>query len=49
MSFCTNKSKLRGKVGGGILCKELSVNLRLTLPDYCNVFQAEVTAIKETA
>ena len=46
VSFFTDGSKLGGKVGGGVFCKELSVNLCFRLPDHCSVFQAEVAAIK---
>ena len=46
VSFFTDGSRLGGKVGGGVFCKELSVSLSFRLPDHCSVFQAEVAAIK---
>ena len=46
MSFLTDMSKLGGKGGVGIFCKELYVNLSFRLTEHCSVFQAEVAAIK---
>ncbi|XP_036341061.1 uncharacterized protein LOC118750446 [Rhagoletis pomonella] len=45
----TDGSKLDLKVGSGIYSQELSLSLSFRLPDYCSVFQAEVTAIYEAA
>ena len=41
----TDGSKLGGKIGGGIFCKKLSVNLSLMLPVHCSVLQAEAVAV----
>lgn len=46
MSFFSDRTKLRGKVGGGVYCQKLSINFSFRLPDYCSVFRAEVAAIK---
>mgnify|MGYP006279769371 CR=1 FL=1 len=43
----TDGSKLDGRVGGGVFCKEPPIKLKFRLPDHCSVFQAEVSAIKE--
>jgi len=47
IEFFTDGSKLDGKVGAGVFCDKLNVNISVRLPDYCSVYQAEVVAIKE--
>jgi ribonuclease HI len=45
LQFFTDGSKLDGKVGAGVFCEKLNVNISVRLPDYCSVYQAEVAAI----
>jgi len=45
--FYTDGSKLEGHVGGGVYSEQLDIRKSLLLPNHCNVFQAEVHAIKE--
>ena len=49
LHFYTDGSKLNGKVGFGIHCKELNLDIAHRLPDTCSVYQAEVMAIREVA
>lgn len=44
MSFFTDGSQLKVKVGGGVFCRKLSINSYFRLLDDCNVFQVEVAA-----
>ena len=46
MSFFNDRSKLRGRVGGGVFCWELFINSSFRTPDHYSGFQAEVAAIK---
>lgn len=46
LSFFSDRSKLAGRVGGGILYQDFSMSSCLRLLDHCSVFQAEVTALK---
>jgi len=47
IQFFTDGSKLDGRVGAGVFCDRLNVNISVRLPDYCSVYQAEVVAIEE--
>ena len=47
LNFFTDGSKLEGRVGGGVFCPELDLNISFRLPDYCSVFQAELAAVSE--
>ena len=48
ISFYTDGSKLDNRVGGGVFSAKLDTKIAFRLPDHCSVFQAEVTAIKES-
>ncbi|OFC59623.1 hypothetical protein BBW68_14995 [Candidatus Erwinia dacicola] len=48
ISIYTDGSKLDHRVGGGVFCATLNTNIAFRLPDHCSVFQAEITAIKES-
>lgn len=39
MNFFNDGSKLRGKVGGVVFCKELLIMHSFKLPDQCSVLQ----------
>ena len=47
MQFFTDGSKLHGKVGAGVFCEALNVDIAVRLPDHCIAYQAEVIAIEE--
>ena len=47
LNFFTDGSKMGGRVGCGVHCEKLNLNLFFRLPDYCSVFQAEIIAIME--
>ena len=49
LKFYTDGSKIDGKIGYGLYCKELDVNLARRLPDTCSVYQAEILAIRDVA
>ena len=49
LKFYTDGSKLDGKVGYELYCKELDVNLSRRLPDTCSVYQAEILANRDVA
>ena len=45
--FFTDGSKLNNQVGFGVFSRKLNLFISARLPDYCSVFQAEVSAITE--
>ena len=47
LNFFTDGSKLEGRVGSGVFCPELDLNISFRLPDYCSVFQAELAVVSE--
>lgn len=46
MSLFTVVSWLREKAGGGVFCREPSINSSFGLPDHCSELQAVVAVIK---
>lgn len=42
----TDGSKMNREVGGGIFSEILGINMSIRLPDHCNIFNAEVLAIR---
>ena len=48
ISIYTNGAKLHNRLGGGVFSAKLDTKIAFRLPEHCSVFQAEVTAIKES-
>lgn len=47
ISIYTDRPKIESRVGDGIFSAKLNTRIGFRLPDHCNVFQAEVRAIKK--
>ena len=48
ISIYTDGSKLDNRLGDDVFSAKLDTKIAFRLPDHCNIFQAEVTAIKES-